>query len=160
MKLEDARGVLWEWEEVTKQMICIERLCFDNGIVLLYESKAHLVFNPAENWWRKSKGLCQNIFNFAELRARYVELQVDHLDPSQAHCDQFKKWFIRSETAASYYARGGERYLRDRDLKDLYLSELPRHWVSTPIRSFEQLSEASHRINRIVLRGKYWRQGQ
>jgi len=160
MTLQEARNVLWQWEEVSKQMTRIEKLCYDHGVVLLYESKAHPVFNPTENWWRKSKHLTQNIFNFGELRDRYVELQGEHLSPSQAHYDQFAKWFLRAQTAGSYYARGGRKYLRDTDIKDLDFSELPRSWTHSPIRSFAQVSEVAHGINRILLRGKFWVQNQ
>ncbi len=48
MTVQEARDVLWQWEEVTKQMTRIEQLCYDNGIVLMYQSKAHPVFNPTE----------------------------------------------------------------------------------------------------------------
>jgi len=87
-----------------------------------------------------------------------VELQEDHLSPSQAHCSQFEKWFMRADIAARYYSRGGQKYLRDSDLKDLDLSNLERDLHKTPIRSFEQVFELAHSMNRIVLRGKYWRQ--
>lgn len=48
MRLKESRELLWKWPEVQGQMSRIEQLCQSNGIVLMYEPKAHPVFNPTE----------------------------------------------------------------------------------------------------------------
>lgn len=48
MTLKEARDILWKWDVVKAQMSRIEKLCAENGIVLVYESKAHPGFNPGE----------------------------------------------------------------------------------------------------------------
>ena len=48
MHLNDARDELWCWAEVCKQKTIIEQLCNESGIVLLYETKSHPIFNPSE----------------------------------------------------------------------------------------------------------------
>ena len=48
LKLNETRDIMWSQPDVVAQMTRIEKLCFDHGIVLLYEPKAHPVFNAAE----------------------------------------------------------------------------------------------------------------
>jgi hypothetical protein len=48
MKLAEARDILWQWKEVRSQKTIIEALCNEAGVILLYEPKAHPVFNPTE----------------------------------------------------------------------------------------------------------------
>lgn len=48
MSLHEAREILWQWDVVKAQMSRIEKMCFDNQIIVLYESKAHPGFNPGE----------------------------------------------------------------------------------------------------------------
>lgn len=48
MKLKDARDLLWKWDHVTAQMSRLEKLCHDNGVILIYQSKAHPQFNSTE----------------------------------------------------------------------------------------------------------------
>lgn len=182
----DARAALWKWTKVVKQMSRIEQLCYEHGVVLVYQSKAHPIFNPTEvtshyyhliptyvmcklqlfnyfsaQWfWRKIKKLLENIFNLAEIRDRYVQLQRDNLSGSGSCAAQFKKWYKRASTFAQYYARGGQGYMRDRNLVDLDFSHLRSTWDAVPTRSFQQLSEYAHELNRVVFRGKQWSEDQ
>jgi hypothetical protein len=48
MRRDEARDVLWRTNEVMQQRSRIEQLCFENGICVAYESKAHPIFNPTE----------------------------------------------------------------------------------------------------------------
>lgn len=48
MLLKDARDIMWEQPDVKAQMTRIEQLCYNNGVVLLYEPKAHPPFNASE----------------------------------------------------------------------------------------------------------------
>lgn len=48
MQLKECRLILWQWSEVLAQMSRLEQLCHNNGIILVYESKAHPGFNPTE----------------------------------------------------------------------------------------------------------------
>ena len=48
MNLTKAREILWKWNLVTDQMTRIEKLCYDRGVLLLYQSKAHPQFNATE----------------------------------------------------------------------------------------------------------------
>jgi hypothetical protein len=45
MSLDKARDIMWEQPDVKAQLTRIEQLCFENGIVALYEPKAHPVLN-------------------------------------------------------------------------------------------------------------------
>jgi len=48
MQLPEARAVLWQWPRVMEQMTRVEKLCYDNKIILLYQSKSHPPFNLTE----------------------------------------------------------------------------------------------------------------
>lgn len=48
MHLPEARHLLYQWDSVINQMTRIEALCYEHGIVLIYQSKAHPLFNPTE----------------------------------------------------------------------------------------------------------------
>lgn len=174
MHLPEARAALWRWPPVTEQMTRLEKLCHDHKIILLYQSKSHPPFNLTEvniicaiiimiisnnpclqYWWRKSKRKLLNSFSLAEIRATYTALQEQYRSGSEAAKTQFAKWRARVEIFASYYARGGEGYLRDFEIDNLDMTHLKRKWPVTPITSFEQLSRRAHELNWMVFRGKH-----
>jgi len=102
-----------------------------------------------------SKRSLLNIFNLAKIRAAYSALQEQYRCGSEAASEQFTKWRTRVEKFTSYYARGGEGYLRDYDIDHLDMAHLNRKWTATPITSFAQLSKRAHELNWMVYRGKH-----
>lgn len=172
MRLDEARQVMWRTEQVVRQRSRIEQLCHENGIVVIYESKAHPIFNPTEvptsseshslltclmkNWWRLAKKKAENLLDIRKIEQHYKGLQQEYLSRKGVDSPRFKKWFQRSRKATEYYARGGLEYLRDRDVRDLDLSTLPPATPRIPIRDFEALTKDAHELNWIVFQGKHF----
>ncbi len=83
MKLTDARDTLWHWKEVCKQKTIIEQLCNETGIVLIYEPKAHPVFNPSEvrtSCFPQSWFLLEIFLNSHQINVKFCLIFVSNAD--------------------------------------------------------------------------------
>lgn len=96
------------------------------------------------------------MFDSREKRDRYVAYRNRFMVGTADGSKVFKKYFDRVYQFASYYARGGTEYLRDRDLDHINYSGLKPIPRMTTFSSFEDLSRKAHELNWILIRGKHF----
>jgi len=99
----------------------------------------------------------ENIFDLSQKRDRYVALREGLFTNSPEGLKHFSKYFAKVDEFASYYARGGTEYLRDKDYGHFDYSGLRRIPKRTTFKSFEDLSQKAHALNWILIRGKHYK---
>lgn len=104
-----------------------------------------------------SKAETDNVFDSKEKRDLYIALRARYLAGSADGSKVFDKYFARVDKCASYYARGGLEYLRDRDVAGLRFSNLRLVPAMTHFTDFEDLSQKAHTLNWILIRGKHYK---
>lgn len=85
-----------------------------------------------------------------------MAFQERNLSGSPDGKTRFNKYFDNVRLVADYYARGGAKYLRDHDLRDLDFSGLKLVSKWKTFSNFEDFSKKAHELNWILIRGKHY----
>jgi hypothetical protein len=152
----EAETLLWSSNLVRSQLTEVESICKENGIVCLYNCKAHPWLAPIEKFWRLTKSRLENLFDFSQLRSEYLSIVSQSLRREFELVSRSERWFNLSLKYAEYYARGGTEIVREFEMKRLDLSSMPPPKARYRFKDISTMFEDAHNTNWILIRGRKW----
>jgi hypothetical protein len=157
MRLQEARELLWSSSLVQSQLTMIEEICRENGIILIYNAKAHPWFAMIEKLWRWLKYQLENLLSLSEINKKYDDLIENMMSEDPVCRKKCEKWFTITLKYVQYYACGGTKVVRERDMRHLDLTDIGDPVPRARYSSFENMLITTHDANWIAICGKRYK---